>query len=99
MGYSIRAAKASERGNHAEAMKIMSEGLDFYSKRLLEAIGGGIEEDDMPIVLALMETIAQAIRMSLRWQLAGAADALKPIVSATSVKISVTKREREDDRR
>lgn len=99
MGYSTRVSRTFERGNRAEAIKILNDGINYYSDKLLKGISGGIEEDDMSIVLALMEIIAQAVRESLPWQLARAADALKPIVSATSVKISVTKREREDDRR
>lgn len=93
MGYSRRAAEASERGNHKEAIKILSEGIDFYSKRLLEAIGGGIDEGDMAIVLALMESTAKALRESLPWQLVSGAEAIKPMFSVISVKMPAVKKE------
>lgn len=99
MGYSMRAAEAHERGNREESEKILEKGIIFYSERLLTAIGNGIEEDDMTIVLALVETIAQSIRMSLPLELAAAADTLKPRLSVTSVKIPVGKRKREDDKK
>lgn len=80
MGYITRAAEAEKMGNTAEAERIITAGISYYSRKVADAMNGKdgrMETEDVALALAAVELSAEQMRRKLPSPLQRATDRLK----------------------